>query len=149
MLQSQDLLSSSFRIVGLIFLNSKITRSQCYRHLLLVLIGITLRRRLRVFKIVALVLGLQVIIKLNQERNSVQWTQYWFSYFIVIKVQRFLWSIMILNSCLVLYSLGRHFFNTFIIVKSSLLYILQLYLGAECLVEKNITSLSLLFLLVQ
>ena len=148
MLQSWDLLSSSSRMVGLIFLNSKITRSQCHRRLLLVLAGITPGRWLRASRIMALVLGLQVIIKLNQERNSVQRTQCQFSCFIIIKVWRFLWSVIILNSYLVPYSLGRYSFSTFIIAKSSLLYILQLYLGAECLIKKNITSLSLLFLLI-
>ena len=149
MLQSWDSLSSSSKIVGSIFLNSKTTRSQYYRYLLLVLAGITPKRQLKVFRIIALVLGLQVIIKLNQERNSVQQIQYQFSCFIIIKVQRFLWSIIILNSYLVPYSLGCHSFSAFIIAKNSLLYILQLYLGVECLVEKNITGLSLLSLLVQ
>ena len=143
MLQSQNSLSSSSRIVGLIFLSSKITRSRCYRHLLLVLADITPRRRLRVSRIIALVLGLQVIIKLNQERNLVQQTQCQFSYFIVIKVWRFLWSIIILNSYSVPYSLGYYSFNTFTIAKSSLLYILQLYSGAEYLVKKNAINLNL------
>ena len=148
MLQSQDLLSSSFRMVGSIFLNSKITRFQCYRHSLLVLAGVTPGRQLKTSKIIALVPGLQVIIKLNQERNLAQWIWRQFSYFIVIKVWRFLQSVMILNGYLVLYSLGRHSFSTFIIAKSFLLYILQLYLGVGYLVKKNITSLSLLSLLV-
>ena len=147
MLQFQNLLSSSSRIVGLIFFNSKITRSWCYRYLSLILAGIIPRKRLRVFKIIALVLGLQVIIKLNQERNLVQQTQHQFSYFIIIKVQRFLQSIIIVNNYSVFYSSGCYFFNTFIIAKSFLLYISQLYLGAEYLIKKNVTGLSLLFLL--
>ena len=149
MLQSWDSLSSSFRIIKLIFLSGKITRSQCCRCLSLALAGITPKKQLRVSRIVALVPGLQVIIKLNQERNLAQQIWYQFSCFIVIKVWRFLQSIIILNSYLVLYSLGCYFFSTFTIAKSSLLYILQLYLGAECLVKKNITNLSLLSLLVQ
>ena len=148
MLQSWDSLSSSSKIVGSIFLSGKTTRSQCYRHSLLALAGVIPKKWLKVSRIMALVLSLQVIIKLNQERNSAQQTQCQFSCFIIIKVQRFLWSIIILNSYLVSYSLGYYFFSTFTIAKSSLLYILQLYLGAKCLVEKNTTGLSLLFLLV-
>ena len=144
MLQSQDLFSSSSRIVGLTFFGGKITRSWYYRHLLLVLAGITPRRRLRVSRIVALVLGLQVIIKLNQERNLAQQTQRQFNYFIIIKVQKFLQSVIILNGYLVPYSLGRYFSSALTITRSSLLYILQLYLGAKYLAEKNVTSLSLL-----
>ena len=149
MLQSQDLLSSFSKIVGSIFFSNKTTRSQYCRRLSSVLAGIMLRRWLRVSRIMALVLSLQVIIKLNQERNLVQQTQYQFSCFIIIKVQRFLQSIIILNSYSVFCSLRRHSFSTFIIAKSSLLYILQLYLGVEYLVKKNVTSLSLPFLLVQ
>ena len=147
MLQSWDLLSSSSRIVGLTFFGSKTTRSQYRRHSLLVLAGVTPRRRLRASRIIALVLGLQVIIKLNQERNLAQRTQRQFSYFVIIKVQRFLQSVIILNGYLVPYSLGRYSSSALIITRSSLLYILQLYLGAKYLVEKNITSLSLLLLL--
>ena len=146
-LQSQDSLSSSSRIVGSTFFGSKIIRSQYYRRLLLALAGITPRRRLRASRIIALVLGLQVIIKLNQERNLAQRTQRQFSYFIIIKVQRFLQSVIILNSYLVPYSLGYYSSSALIITRSSLLYILQLYLGAKYLVEKNATSLSLLLLL--
>ena len=149
MLQSWDLLNSFFRIIESIFLSGKITRFQCFKHLLLALADITPKKWLKVFRIIALVPGLQVIIKLNQERNSVQWIQYQFSYFIIIKVWRFLWSIIILNSYLVLYSSGRHFFSTFIIAKGSLLYILQLYSGAEYLAKKNATGLSLPSLLAQ
>ena len=149
MSQSQDLLSSSSRIVGSTFFGGRTTRSRYCRRLLLVLVGATPRRRLIVSRIVALVLGLQVIIKLNQERNLAQRTQRQFSYFIIIKVQRFLQSIIILNSYLVPYSLGHYSSSALIITRSSLLYILQLYLGAKCLVEKNITSLSLLLLLAQ
>jgi len=58
MLWSWDLLSSSSRIVGLTFFGIKTTRSQCYRCLLLALVGATPRRRLRASRIVALVLGL-------------------------------------------------------------------------------------------
>ena len=148
MFWSWDSLSSSSRIVGLIFLSSKTTRSQYYRYLLLVLAGTTPRRWLKVSRIIALVLSLQVIIKLNQERNSVQWIWRQFSYFVIIKVWKFLWSIIILNSYSVSYSLGRHSFSIFTIAKSSLLYISQLHLGAEYLVEKNITSLSLPSLLI-
>ena len=148
MLQSQDLLSSSSRIVGLTFFSGKITWSWHYRYLLLVLAGITLRRRLRASRIMALVLGLQVIIKLNQERNLAQQTQCWFNYFIIIKVQRFLWSVIISNGCLVPYSLGRYSSSALTIARSSLLYILQLHLGAKCLAEKNMTGLSLLLSLV-
>ncbi len=147
MLQSQDSLSSSSRIVGLTFFSSKTTRSQYRRRSLLALAGITPRRRLRVSRIIALVLGLQVIIKLNQERNLAQRTQRQFSYFIIIKVQRFLQSVIILNSYLVPYSSGHYFSSALIITRSSLLYILQLYLGAKYLVEKNATGLSLLLLL--
>ena len=64
-LQFQDLFSSSSKIVKSIFLSSKITRSQCYKYLLSVLAGTTLKRWLRASRIIALVLGLQVIIKLN------------------------------------------------------------------------------------
>ena len=64
-LWSQDLLSSSFRIVGSTFFYGKITRSRCHRYLSLVLAGVMPRRRLRASRIVALVLGLQVITKLN------------------------------------------------------------------------------------
>ena len=149
MLQFWDLLSSSSKIVGLIFLNSKITQSWCYRHSLLVLADVILKRRLKVSRIVALVLGLQVIIKLNQERNLAQQTQHQFSCFIIIKIWKFLQSVIILNSYSVPYSLGYYSFSTFIIAKSSLLYILQLYLGAEYLVENNMTGLNLLSLLVQ
>ena len=148
MLQSWDSFSSFSRIVGSIFLNNKTTRSQCYRHLSSVLVGTTLRRQLKASRIMALILGLQVIIKLNQKRNLAQWTQYQFNYFVIIKVWRFLQSIIILNGYSVPYSLGRHSFSTFTITKSSLLYILQLYSGAECLVKKNVISLSLLSLLV-
>ena len=144
MLQSWDSLSSSFKIIGLIFLSSKTTRSQCYRHSLLALADVTPKKWLKVFKIMALVLGLQVIIKLNQKRNLVQQIWYQFSYFIIIKVWRFLQSIIILNSYLVFYSSGCYSFSVFIIAKNSLLYILQLYLGAEYLAKKNMTSLSLL-----
>ena len=130
MLWSQDSLNSSFRIVGLNFFGSKITWSQYYRRLLLALVGITPKRRLGASRIMALVLGLQVI-KLNQERNLAQRTQCQFNYFVIIKVQRFLQSVIILNSYLVPYSLGRYFFSTLIITRSSLLYILQLYLEAK------------------
>ena len=147
MLWSWDLLSSSFRMVGLTFFSGKTTRSRYYRRLLLALVGVTPRRWLRASRIMALVLGLQVIIKLNWKRNLAQWTQYWFSCFIIIKVQRFLQSIIILNSYLVPCSLGYYFSSALIIARSSLLYILQLYLGAECLTEKNVTGLSLLLLL--
>ena len=146
MLCSQDSLSSSSRIVGSTFFSSKITQSQYCRRSLLVLVGITPRRQLRASRIIALVLGLQVIIKLNQKRNLAQRTQRQFNYFIIIKVQRFLQSIIILNSYLVPYSLGRYSSSALTITRSSLLYILQLYLGAKYLVEKNITSLSLLLL---
>ena len=64
-LQSQDLFSSLSRIAGLTFFSSKTIRSQYYIYLLLVLAGITSKRRLRVSRIIALVLGLQVITKLN------------------------------------------------------------------------------------
>ena len=121
-------------------------QSQCYKRLLSVLTGVTPRRWLKVFRIIALVLGLQVIIKLNQKRNLAQQTQCQFSCFIIIKVWRFLQSVIILNGYSVPYNLGYYFFNTFTIAKSFLLYILQLYLGVECLAEKNATSLSLLFL---
>ena len=144
---SWDLLSSSSKIIGLTFFGGKITQSRCRRRLLLALVGATPGRRLRASKIVALVLSLQVITKLNQERNSAQQTQRQFNYFIVIKVQRFLQSVIILNSYLVPYSLGRHSFSALTIARSSLLYILQLYLGAKCLAKKNATSLSLLLLL--
>ena len=147
MFQSWDSLSSSSRIVGSIFLSSKIIWFWCHRHLSSVLADITPGRRLKTSRIIALVLGLQVIIKLNWKRNLVQQTQYQFSYFIIIKVWRFLQSVIILNSYLISYSLEYYFFSTFIIAKSFLLYILQLYLGAEYL-KKNITSLSLLSLLV-
>jgi len=53
-----DLLSSSFRIVGLTFFCGKITRFWCYRCLLLVLVGATPGRWLRASRIMALVLGL-------------------------------------------------------------------------------------------
>ena len=147
MLQFQNSLSSSSRIIGLIFLDNEITRFWCHRYLLLVLAGVTPGRRLKASRIIALVLSLQVI-KLNQKRNLVQQIQYQFSYFIIIKVQRFLQSVIILNSYLVFYSLGYYFFSTFIIAKSSLLYILQLHLRAKYLVKKNITGLSLPSLLV-
>jgi hypothetical protein len=58
MLWSWDLLSSSSRMVGLTFFSGKTTRSRCCRRLLLALVGITPRRRLRVSRIIALVLGL-------------------------------------------------------------------------------------------
>ena len=146
MLWSWDLLSSSSKIVGSTFFSGKITRSRCRRRSLLVLAGATPRRRLRASRIIALVLGLQVITKLNQERNLAQQTQRQFSYFVIIKVQRFLQSVIILNSYLVPYSLGRYSSSALTIARSSLLYILQLYLGAKCLAEKNATSLSLLLL---
>ena len=73
-LQSQNLLSSSSRIIGSTFFSSKIIRSWCRSRLLLVLVGAAPRRRLRAFRIIALVPGLQVIIKLNQERNLAQRT---------------------------------------------------------------------------
>ena len=147
MLKSWDLLSSSSKIVGLTFFSGKITWSWYYRRLLLASAGITPGRRLRASRIIALVLGLQVIIKLNQKRNLAQRTQRQFSYFVIIKVQRFLQSVIILNSCLVPYSSGRYSSSALTIARSSLLYILQLYLGAKCLAEKNATSLSLLLLL--
>ena len=65
MLQSWNLLNSSSRIAGLTFFSGKTTRSLYCRRLLLALVGATPRRQLRVSRIVALVLGLQVIIKLN------------------------------------------------------------------------------------
>ena len=68
-LQFQDLLSSLFRIARLTFFCGKTIWSQCYRYLLLILADTTPRRWLRVSKIIAFVLGLQVIIKLNQKRN--------------------------------------------------------------------------------
>ena len=68
-LQSQNLLSSSSRIIELTFFSSKIIRSQYYSRLLLILVGVALRRRFRASRIIALVPGLQVIIKLNQKRN--------------------------------------------------------------------------------
>ena len=64
-LQSWDLFSSLSRIAELTFFGSKIMRSQCCRYSLLILVGVTPRRQLGAFRIVALVLGLQVIIKLN------------------------------------------------------------------------------------
>ena len=65
MLWSWDLLNSLSRIVGITFFGGKTTRFLYYRRLLLVLAGATPRRRLRASGIIALVLGLQVIIKLN------------------------------------------------------------------------------------
>jgi hypothetical protein len=58
MLWSWDSLSSSFRIAKLTFFGNKITQSQYHRYLLLVLTDTAPKRRLRVFRIVALVLGL-------------------------------------------------------------------------------------------
>jgi len=58
MFWSWDLLSSLSRIIGLTFFGSKITQSQYYKHLLLVLAGTTPKRRLKASKIVVLVLGL-------------------------------------------------------------------------------------------
>ena len=147
MLQSWDSLNSFSKIVRSTFFSSKTIQSQCCRRSLLALVGIAPRRRLRASRIIALVLGLQVIIKLNYKRNLAQRTQRQFSCFIIIKVQRFLQSIIILNSYLVPYNLGRYSFSALIIARSSLLYILQLYLKAKHLAEKNATSLSLLLLL--
>ena len=67
-----DLFNSSFKIVGLTFFSSKIIRPWYYRRLLLALAGTTSKRRLRASGIIVLVLGLQVITKLNQERNLAQ-----------------------------------------------------------------------------
>ena len=148
MLWSQDLVSSFFKMAKLIFFNGKIIWFWCCRCSLLILINITPKRQLKISGIVALMLSLQVMIKLNWERNSAQWTRHWFSCFVVIKVQKFLQSVKISNNYLVLQNLKRHFFNIFIITRNSLLYILQLYLKAKCLAKKNATSLSLPFLLV-
>jgi hypothetical protein len=58
MFWSWDLLNSSFKTAKSTFFSSKITRFQYYRHLLLALADTIPKRRLRVFKIIAFILGL-------------------------------------------------------------------------------------------